>query len=1040
MSSSTKLNATLKTLVDSKQYEEASKHFDQQPNLHTDFSIDMAIKACTMLHDYKRGINILQKLSSNSLSNHYIQISLIRFYMECRDVDNAYRVFASISNKSNYGYTAMFKGLRSNGMPEKIIDLLEEMKIEPDNFTLTLSFHACAQVANERAMRIGQKLIHKLLTNSQNEDIVLNAATYMLIKFGDIVNAERFYKSVKNKNIITYCTIMKGYIEKKMFEQALDLFEHVNLVKSDAMYTMAFNVCAKLGNDRAIKIGNKLLDELSDNRKSSTANLTSALHMLMKFGNIQNAERVFELIQKKDVIAYGAMIKGYVDNEMFEKALDLFEHMNCELNNDMYTKAFRYVDNEMFEKALDLFEEMSLVKNDVIYTTAFSACAKLGNDRAIKIGNKLLDELPDNCKSSTTTLNSALHMLMKFGNIQNAERVFKLIPKKSVITYGAMMKGYVDNEMFEKALDLFEEMSLVKNDALYTTAFNVCAKLGNDRAMKIGNKLLDELPDNSKSDTTILTSAIHMLMKFGNTHNAERVFELIQKKDVITYGAMLKGYVDNEMFEKALDLFEQMNLETNDAICTIMFNVCAKLGNDRAIKIGNKLLDELSENHKSSTANLTSAMHMLMKFGDIQNAERVFKIIEKKDLITYGALMNGYNMNDQSDKCFKVFEEMKHHNIVPDESTWTILIGTYSQIAMIRQCEYLVNQIPPHILNKQQIQNALIDMWGKCGAVERAKQIFNTVSEPDTVTYGSMINALGLNGMGCEALNIYKQMPHNLRTEIAEISVLNACSHSGLLREAQAIFNEISVKTEKITGAMIDCYSRMFLFDEAEKLIDDYEKTKSPSFTMYMSLLSGARNNRDTILSEKIFNRMLSLFPDEKDNLMSGVILVSNTYSSLGEDEQAHDFRSHHQKKLGTRVKVGLSWTEVNGEVTGFSAYDRFHPSSLKIQTELSRIAKELIENGHQFNSSCITRRLNEGETVESVLMGHSEKIAIAFNFIQEPIPEFIQIRKNLRVCFDCHAATKLIAKIRQRDIIIRDANRIHHFQRSGQCSCQDHF
>ncbi|CAF4600782.1 unnamed protein product, partial [Rotaria socialis] len=94
--------------------------------------------------------------------------------MECRDVDNAYRVFASITNKSNYSYTAMFKGLRSNGMPEKIIDLLEEMKIEPDNFTLTLSFHACAQVANERAMRIGQKLIHKLLNNSRNEDIVLN--------------------------------------------------------------------------------------------------------------------------------------------------------------------------------------------------------------------------------------------------------------------------------------------------------------------------------------------------------------------------------------------------------------------------------------------------------------------------------------------------------------------------------------------------------------------------------------------------------------------------------------------------------------------------------------------------------------------------------------------------------------------------------------------------------------------------------------------------------------------------------------------------
>ncbi|CAF3260021.1 unnamed protein product, partial [Rotaria socialis] len=161
--------------------------------------------------------------------------------------------------------------------------------------------------------------------------------------------------------------------------------------------------------------------------------------------------------------------------------------------------------------------------------------------------------------------------------------------------------------MFEQALDLFEHVNLVKNYAMYAMAFNVCAKLGNDRAMKIGNKLLDELPDNCKNNTAILTSAIHMLMKFGHTHNAERVFELIQKKDVITYGAMLKGYVDNEMFEKASDLFEEMSLVKNDALYTTAFNVCAKLGNDRAIKIGNKLLDELPDNCKSSTATLSSA-------------------------------------------------------------------------------------------------------------------------------------------------------------------------------------------------------------------------------------------------------------------------------------------------------------------------------------------------------------------------------------------------------------------------------------------------
>ncbi|CAF1193595.1 unnamed protein product [Adineta ricciae] len=72
-------------------------------------------------------------------------------------------------------------------------------------------------------------------------------------------------------------------------------------------------------------------------------------------------------------------------------------------------------------------------------------------------------------------------------------------------------------------------------------------------------------------------------------------------------------------------------------------------------------------------------------------------------------------------------------------------------------------------------------------------------------------------------------------------------------------------------------------------------------------------------------------------------------------------------------------------------------------------------------------------------MCGHSEKLAIAFNFIQQPPPSIIQISKNLRICGDCHAATKLITKLRRCEIIIRDANRIHHFS-NGECSCQDHF
>ncbi|CAF5186564.1 unnamed protein product, partial [Rotaria magnacalcarata] len=257
------------------------------------------------------------------------------------------------------------------------------------------------------------------------------------------------------------------------------------------------------------------------------------------------------------------------------------------------------------------------------------------------------------------------------------------------------------------------------------------------------------------------------------------------------------------MFEKALDIFEQIHLNFDSVTYTVVFNACAGLANDRAIKIGQKLFDEMPENYRNDNVVLSSALHMLMKFGDIQNAECIFRSNKKKDIITYNALINGYNLNDESSKCFKILEEMRHEGIVPNDITWNILIGACSQIGMIHRCEYIIDRIPLDIQNKRQIQNSLIDMRGKCGSVEKAQIAFKSIDDRDTVTYNTMINAFGLNGMGSEAIQLYKQMPNYLRDEVSHICVLNACSHSGLVHEARNIFDEITFKTEKIITIMV---------------------------------------------------------------------------------------------------------------------------------------------------------------------------------------------------------------------------------------------
>ncbi len=85
-----------------------------------------------------------------------------------------------------------------------------------------------------------------------------------------------------------------------------------------------------------------------------------------------------------------------------------------------------------------------------------------------------------------------------------------------------------------------------------------------------------------------------------------------------------------------------------------------------------------------------------------------------------------------------------------------------------------------------------------------------------------------------------------------------------------------------------------------------------------------------------------------------------------------------------------------------FRAHDQSHPRSTEIYAEVEKISKELIKHGHQYDSSWITRPLDQDETVASFLCGHSERLAIAWNFVANPNASRIQITKNLRVCGDC--------------------------------------
>ncbi|CAF4067259.1 unnamed protein product, partial [Adineta steineri] len=520
------------------------------------------------------------------------------------------------------------------------------------------------------------------------------------------------------------------------------------------------------------------------------------------------------------------------------------------------------------------------------------------------------------------------------------------------------------------------------------------------------------------SNPYILSSLLDAFMKCRDVKHAELLFDQCTSKVLPMYGAMMKGYMENNQPHKAIDLFNKIE-KPDEFVSSILFNICAQLGTNEALSLVKKVSQEMPKSFHSNPYILSSLLDALIKCEDVKYAELLFNKSTNKNLPMYGAIMNAYNKEDKSLKALNLFNQMK-------------IDGDYSI------CESIVKDIPNVLLNNE-IENALIDMWGKCGCTDKAKEVFENNPKPDQVAYTTMINSYGLNGMGVQALELYRKMPEEFINEVTYICVLSACSHSGLIEEARLIFKNIPTKTERIYGTMIDCLSRGSYFEQAEELIDEHERFNLPVLTMYMALLSGARNANNSELSQNIYDRMRKIFPDMKNSLTSAAVLLANVYTSSGDIDAASNIRNELNRS-GTMKKIGLSWTVINGHAFEFRAHDQSYPRSTEIYAEIKNISKQLIQHGHQYDSSWITLALNDDETVESVLYGHSERLAIAWNFVQNPNATRIQVTNNLRVCGDCHRAIKLIASIRHCEIIVRDANRIHHFSTNGQCSCNDYF
>ncbi|RYR64970.1 hypothetical protein Ahy_A03g010988 isoform A [Arachis hypogaea] len=377
------------------------------------------------------------------------------------------------------------------------------------------------------------------------------------------------------------------------------------------------------------------------------------------------------------------------------------------------------------------------------------------------------------------------------------------------------------------------------------------------------------------------------------------------------------------------------------------------------------------------------------------------------------------------DLAHKVFEKMSERS----EVSWNIMIDSYASAgeydtALRMFCEMQRIHDPDGYTMQSVISS--------CAGLGALSLVFESMPYRDVNSWNSMILGLAMHGMAEEALDYYARMVKVkglMPNSITFVGVLSACNHRGMVNEGIMSF-DIMTREYKIEprlehyGCLVDLFARAGRIEEAMNLVS--EMPMKPDVVIWRSLLDACCKQHASLeLSEELAKKV---FESEGSTTYSSgaYVLLSRIYASASMWNDVGLLRKLMTDK-GVNKEPGCSLVEIDGVTHEFFAGDTSHPQSEDIYKFMSEIEEKLEATGYvpDYSGAPLVDEVNEGK--KNTMRLHSERLAIAFGLL------------SLRVCNDCHSVTKLLSRIYNVEIIVRDRARFHHFK-EGNCSCKDYW
>ncbi|XVF37793.1 hypothetical protein REPUB_Repub20aG0041300 [Reevesia pubescens] len=508
-------------------------------------------------------------------------------------------------------------------------------------------------------------------------------------------------------------------------------------------------------------------------------------------------------------------------------------------------------------------------------------------------------------KKNVVTWTAMLSGYMRSNRIVDAERLFEEMPVKNVVSWNTMVDGYVQNGRVNKAIEVFDAMP-ERNVVSWNTMLTALVHCGR---VEDATALFDKMP---KRDVISWTAMVAGLAKNGRVDEARRIFDRMPERNVVSWNAMMTGYAQNMKLDEAFDLFERMP--------------------ERDLSSWNGMITGFIQNE------------------ELRRAEKLFDKIPCKNVVSWTTIITGYVQDEQSEEALKIFSKMlAEEGVKPNEGTFVSVLSACSDLAGLVEGQQVHQIIVKTVYHCSEIVvSALINMYSKCGELSIARRIFDDglISQRDVVSWNGMIAAYAHHGCGGEAISLFKKM-YNLGfkpNDVTYVALLSACSHSGMVEEGLRYFDEL-VRDKSIQvredhyACLVDLCSRAGKLKEAFEFI--LQLGTKPSLSVWEALLAGCHVHGDVNLGKLVAEKILEAEPENAGTYL----LLSNIYALRGKWRDAAKVRLKMKDK-GLKKQPGCSWIEIGNKIHVFVAGVKSHSHANLIYPLLSELHAKMRKAG----------------------------------------------------------------------------------------------